>query len=480
MTRDVAMKRCAAVDRGRLLNLRTLMNRSFGRSLFALVLAAIAACGGAGHDAASGHATVTPREDNGQGAETAPATEATSAAPSRPQGRDPRDDERAFVDELSAQVETLRGLPFKHPVRVRVQTADEMTANLEAHLRESLPPTMMQIYAALGLIPDGADAVTLMRPVLMEQVLGYYDPREDYLAVRSAVMDALVRGARNDVKSRSDARATLAHELVHALVDQYYDLSQVPSIVDAQNAFSAVVEGDASLTMLASEARFAEHPLPAAAQGVIRLAETSGDIHRALGADQHQPALLAAPAIVREPLLSTYLDGMVYVAYLVEKGDTKRLDKAYARAPETMAEVLHPQRPRARGSRDAGATEPLDPHWLRALGRTELAQQRLGEIEFRVFLSEQQTTVSTKLGGRSAHELAAEWLWDDLRLLGPSAEEGRPAVVWYVTLRSAEAARDVAARVSAPCLAMPRGRSALVACGLSAQEWQHLSKAARR
>ena len=62
----------------------------------------------------------------------------------------------------------------------------------------------------------------------------------------------------SDLQDRA-ADATLAHELVHALQDQYYDLgprlSYQPEANDRESAVQALAEGDATSAMMDLHAR---------------------------------------------------------------------------------------------------------------------------------------------------------------------------------------------------------------------------------
>ena len=100
---------------------------------------------------------------------------------------------------------------------------------------------MHATYAALGLIPDTLDLRALMMEVYKEQIIGYYDPKAEELYVVEGV-------------PRGEVRPVLAHELVHALQDQYADLEALIAPErgnDRQTAAQAALEGHATLVMFA-------------------------------------------------------------------------------------------------------------------------------------------------------------------------------------------------------------------------------------
>jgi len=90
----------------------------------------------------------------------------------------------------------------------------------------------------LGLIPADTDLFELYLNLFTEQVLGLYDPETDQLYV---IAD---RGEFGPLEE-----STLAHEYVHALQQQHFDIQSLGESaevdLDASVALSALVEGDA-------------------------------------------------------------------------------------------------------------------------------------------------------------------------------------------------------------------------------------------
>ena len=108
---------------------------------------------------------------------------------------------------------------------------------------------------------------------------------------------------------------TLAHELTHALQDQYYNLAAMarqPRTPAAEHAWRALVEGEATLASGALTGfDTARHPV-------------------ALHDDGHAPA---------EQVLFTYMTGARYVSALRDSGGWPAVDLAWLRPPQTPAEV---------------------------------------------------------------------------------------------------------------------------------------------
>ena len=75
-----------------------------------------------------------------------------------------------------------------------------------------------------------------MLELLSEQVVGYYDPAKKVLYVVDGAPEEMVN-------------VTIAHELVHALQDQYINLDSLEKLTydsDRQTAMQTVIEGQAT------------------------------------------------------------------------------------------------------------------------------------------------------------------------------------------------------------------------------------------
>lgn len=142
--------------------------------------------------------------------------------------------------DLVAEVEDLRGLEFDRPVPVKVldsATFDRRYASEQKPTRKATKDwaETQAALAALGLLRDPVDLETL-RSDVGQQVLGFYDPKRAAIVVRGDDLD------------RAATRATLAHELTHALQDQEFGLERIRARERKAGSGSAtaLIEGDAS------------------------------------------------------------------------------------------------------------------------------------------------------------------------------------------------------------------------------------------
>jgi hypothetical protein len=165
---------------------------------------------------------------------TAPAPPPTSV-PAGPAATDA--EVEAAVAEIVPFVEKERDLTFKTPVKVELLDDAAFNERLLADFDESkeeLEKTSATLKA-LGLIDPKVDLVAAEKELLSLGVLGFYDPETTALVVRGHQLTPYTK-------------QTLAHELVHALDGQWFDLVR-KDLEDKKDesvfGFKAVVEGNA-------------------------------------------------------------------------------------------------------------------------------------------------------------------------------------------------------------------------------------------
>jgi hypothetical protein len=142
--------------------------------------------------------------------------------------------------EISAQISELRGWPLKNPVICRVTDVPHMTRAIRAEMKKDYPGPLLQHKQAflkmIGALPPNSDIEKDTIRFVQSGVAGFYIPREKTLYVRKDFSNFL-------------RRIILAHELVHAIDDQYLDLQGIMDRIgtneDAGFAAMAVLEGSA-------------------------------------------------------------------------------------------------------------------------------------------------------------------------------------------------------------------------------------------
>jgi hypothetical protein len=320
-------------------------------------------------------------------------TEPASTAPSEPtpeRATEPRNRlarpatarERAAIDDLVRTAESVRQLRLRRPVTIEIEDGDAIARSLRAQIEEAEIERARLVYGALGLLDADADLHSMFEGVLGEQVIGYYDPDTGRLVIRDDVMAGLA-GAFGPEQTQ-EARLVLVHELVHALQDQRLGLGESyekERTADADNAFRAVVEGDATLAMLAHALRQQGIPLSAATTGIQQM----GD-YLDLNALVRGEKLDDAPAILRVTLVAPYLRGLQFVAAVQGRGGWPAVNNAHRRPPVTSEQVLHPEKYFAR--EPAEVIEISDNEDVLAAGFERVEEDTLGELELGVYLGQ--------------------------------------------------------------------------------------------
>jgi hypothetical protein len=372
------------------------------------------------------------------------------------------DRERHAIDALMQAAQRIRGLRFLHDVPVLVQDPTAIMAYVETQIDAEELERSRMVYVALGLLSPKLDVRSLLLRLMGEQIVGYYDLDHGSLVVRDDVMRAF-GGARTAARvDLAEARVVLVHELVHALQDQRLGLSarmDEKRDSDGDSALRSLIEGDATLAMIAYSLQGESVPLSDLTTDPARVRNLSEFVRSSPLAGSE---LGSAPAIVREPLLSSYVDGLTFVANLHGDGGFSRINRVHADPPQSTEQILHPERfvhhdaPQRLRLRGAG----------KALGEqyTLWHEDTLGELEMRIYFAQASTEPQAARAAQG---------WGGDRLYAFRSATGQMAVVWlstWDTSREADEAQAAAEQVhvSAPAGALVErsGTALLIARGI--------------
>jgi hypothetical protein len=288
---------------------------------FALAGAVLLAIGAAG---------CGPRKRPAHGAALRPSAASATAAPSVPSPAPPSTADSRVAQMLSV-MSRVRTLAPTGPIQGRVIDRNTMIAQLKARVRAEIPPQVLRgegaFLSAFGLLPTGYDFESGLYAILESQLAGYYDPDDKTMFL----MDDL---------SNQEAEATLAHELVHGLQDQHYDLG--PRLHyksdnnDQQSAVQCLAEGDATSAML---------DLLLAPKGHNSLSLPDSVIDAQIVAGMAlSPGLASFPSILRNSLVAPYSDGIRFVQWMRRRGGWVSVDQAWTDLPTTTEQILHPDK----------------------------------------------------------------------------------------------------------------------------------------
>jgi hypothetical protein len=324
----------------------------------------------------------------------------------------------AGLDAQMRDVERLRGVRFLHPVASRTITREQLPDLLRDQMQKSLPYSADDyalILRALQLV-DGKtpDLVGKMLDLYQSQVLAFYDPlTHTYFALRD-LPPAVSAMAGSDILQQS----VVIHELTHALQDQRFGAADrdraLQKDTDGGLAYHAVLEGEATLVMLAWMADKAGQPMDTLINSETLLSE----IAAAANADKSMDA--AVPRYFVEELKFPYVDGLRFaIAAYRHGGGWKGLDAVHASQPRSTREILHPDEYFARVAK-GGAESAFSPATEIPHG---LTVEHLGEFHWRFLVG----------------DAAAGWLDD--RVVVAQDEHCDPTVLVDSTWESAARAK---------------------------------------
>src|SRR5688500_4334024 len=201
--------------------------------------------------------------------------------------------------ELQADVAEVGGVPFKADVPLDFITPAALRVYLKEVLDDEYPPDRAdadaRLLIALDLLPPGTSLRDLRARLLEDNVAGFYDERPGRKKLYAVSEDRTMTPSNQIV---------LAHELRHAMQDQYVDLhhtlpESVGDFDDRRVAFMSVLEGDATMVM----ERFLMQRMGLGASAVP-----------ALGAGGFAtPDLPGVAPVLRDHLLVPYLAGRDFV-----------------------------------------------------------------------------------------------------------------------------------------------------------------------
>ena len=326
-----------------------------------------------------------------------------------PTAKAPKDALLAAADEIVRQVAALRGLQPKAPLQRGVLSREEIGNKLKERIGKEYTPEEVhaeaRVLKRLGLLPPDADYEKLILDLLMEQVAGFYDPFSTKLYIADWLPLEMQRPA-------------LAHEIEHALQDQYFDLKRFAQPIkddgDRQLAHSSLVEGDGTAVMLEFQAQAMGLPIDQLPDLVAQIGK-----QMLQGGTGQTPLFDKAPAFLKETLIFPYLGGLTFIEALHKQQPWSKIDEVFKNPPESTEQVIHPEKYTAHEHPQKIATVPLA-----SLGaRKELRKDVLGELELRILFG-------SKLPEDAAEKAAAGWGGDRLVAYGdPAAPDKLPTVI---------------------------------------------------
>jgi hypothetical protein len=235
--------------------------------------------------------------------------------------------ESKAVARTLKRVSELRGVSASRPVPGLKLERDELVGKIKDKALREYPADALrregQLLQLFGFAPTSFDYLGEMMKLLSAQLEGFYEPNNGtmYLA-------ADLRG--------KEAQATLAHELVHALQDQNWDLKSRstyrPGKGDETLALACLAEGDATSLMMdfvMADQQKSALDLP---EPMLRELMTNG---------MNGESVKSVPHVLRSSLIAPYIDGLAFVHQLRKRGGWAMVDRAWKAPPISTEQILH-------------------------------------------------------------------------------------------------------------------------------------------
>jgi hypothetical protein len=379
---------------------------------------------------------------------SSPALPGALSEPSAPEAtRAPRDGRPTpLVAQTLATMSHVRGLAATRPVLSVTLGREALLSQVKQHVEREVPATAIRaeglVQKLLGFFPVDEDYEAATYALLLGQLAGYYEPANGTMYLAEDLDDA-------------NARSTLAHELVHALQDQHWDLRTrslyVAGQEDKDDALSALAEGDASSAM-------EDELLSRVNPGATALSMPDQELKDALVESVASGPAARAPHALRMALIAPYADGLAFVNVLRRQGGWARVDEAWSHLPETTEQILHPEKWR---THEPALVLPAPPP--PTAGFTLLDANTLGEETLRLTFEEWMP---------EARAIAAASGWGGDRAALYQRGEREYAYVWHIRFDDASpdapdafAGRAfMATRLALPRLGRVAGADARRAC----------------
>lgn len=225
--------------------------------------------------------------------------------------------------QIEQKVVDLREIDRLQPVSYETVTSDDYQERLTESIDEEdrvFVENDDAVLTMLGLIPPTMNLEDAWVDLYAEQVVGYYVPDEDTLYIIEQEEPSF------------DDEVTYAHEYVHALQDQIFDLEELTSLDqndDQALALDALIEGDATFAsgMYMNENISVLDAFEAATEQI----------------DLEYETFESMPYFIQEMATFPYFAGLEFVSSLYQRGGWEEVNAAYQDLPQSTEQILHPE-----------------------------------------------------------------------------------------------------------------------------------------
>ena len=307
---------------------------ALGLGLFFLSLAAqLVACGGGGASTPAKPVEMVPIASIASSGPSADGGVALAAGLGGA-GRDLVESDDPDIRAMLKKLAVVRGLKPKKPVPGVELGRKDLIAKIRGKVEREIPPEAIRregdVMKLHGFIPPEMDYLDETMKLLEAQLAGFYEPKDGTM---------YIAGDMGEMNST----ATLAHELVHALQDQYWDLKSrsdyKPGESDKQTALACLAEGDATSVMT---------DVILKRMKMTALDQSDADYEDQMRASMNVGPSRKVPLAMRTSLVMPYVEGIKFVHALRRAGGFTMVDSAWRDPPTSTEQVMHIDKWRAR------------------------------------------------------------------------------------------------------------------------------------
>jgi hypothetical protein len=324
--------------------------------------------------------------------------------------------------KILKEVIQIRSLKFNKKVPCIFQDQQQVRDYILHVIDKQLPEERIRneelAYKTIGLIPHDYDYKKGIIELYTSQIGGYYDPEKDRYVMASWLPSFM-----------QDSVA--AHELTHALQDQYHDLEEfIDSSIENSDeilARSAVLEGDAMAVMEDYERRLNREKTLIYSDN-IDSDLLSISLNGMFSSDK-------SPKSLQMMLLFPYTSGFRFVHTALRKGGYKEVDKILNKLPKSTAEILHPELYFSNQNFYTFSEQELRADYIMA-NFTRVYQDTIGEFGLSALFT-------NLIGVRSEiSRLTSNWFGDKL-ILFKREDSKEHFLVWKIKVKSEVGAKEL-------------------------------------
>ncbi|MFW6062737.1 MAG: hypothetical protein ACOC8X_12050 [Chloroflexota bacterium] len=269
--------------------------------------------------------------------------------------------------EVEANVTEIRGLARLEPLEPTLLSRTELRQRLqdEFFYTEEDAQRDVLVLSAFDFVPADFDLYTLQRRYLGDSIAGFYDPENKEFVVVS-----------DDDEVDALEQWIYAHEFMHALQDQHFQLDLIADTelgFEENLAIRALAEGEAELLQ--------SHYLESGYFDDVQFAEIFNRLSRA-----HTPQAEYLPPVLVNQGLFPYTVGHEFASAVYRQQGWQGLDRVWQNPPQSTEQIIHPDRYFAGDAPQivdlAPLTDTLGSEWRL------IEQEVFGEFLVREYLSQ--------------------------------------------------------------------------------------------